>query len=77
MLRQLYDLSMRKHLNYQQNSREELPINTILPNEVNEICLQSIEHSFNTYSCTPYERDVIDFVCPKCQEEYERYWNKK
>jgi hypothetical protein len=25
---------------------------------------------------TPYERDVIDFVCPKCQEEYEKYWVK-
>ena len=25
---------------------------------------------------TPYERDVIDFVCPKCNEEYKKYWNK-
>ncbi len=26
---------------------------------------------------TPYERDVIDFVCPKCDDAYEKYWSEK
>jgi len=26
---------------------------------------------------TPYERDIVDFVCPKCHEGYKKYWSVK
>jgi hypothetical protein len=25
----------------------------------------------------PYGRDVIDFVCPKCDDAYKEYWNNR
>jgi len=26
---------------------------------------------------TPRDREIIDFVCPKCDEAYKKYWNDK
>lgn len=36
------------------------------------------EHLYNNEKGnTPYERDVIDFVCSKCDEAYRKYWSKE
>ena len=38
-------------------------------------------HGGHRYNCesesTPYDRDVIDFVCPECDKLYFQYWKAK